>query len=624
MRIYTQLLLLTLCILSLMTGCTGQNRLESALQNSGDNRVRLEKALSAVADDSLKSKAMELSIINAQYYHERTGRDLDSLKSVLKGPKMSEAERKVWLGKDVSSIKMPADISRISDTLLIDNVNLAVDIWRSRPWSRHYTDDDFLQYVLPYRIADEPLENWRGAYLERYAAVYDSLCNGINDPVEAAMLILTHVRNSKVATLPEMSYPHLGAMHLLDNRRGYCRDHCDIAIYVLRSLGIPVATDFYESSPSYNSRHFWTAVIDTLHHVREFNLGERPYTWHNPERRKKGKVYRERFSPREGNIGQDIYPFFRNPFIEDVSDEYGFTSDISLQLNGDKSHYQYLSFYNGSEYRPVAITEVNDGRADFINLEEGLIYFPTCYKPDTKIMQSSSFPVLSGEEQHVFIPDTANCDSVTIWRKYPMQKTKAFLSNAVGLKIEGSVITHRDKTFNIELTDTPAINIIKLQLPQSKFRYLSVSAPEDKRLELSEIIAVTKDGQSRPVLVINATTGIDITETVLPTITDDRWETCYVSQKDGESIILDFGQIIQADELTVIPRTDDNFVHPGDEYELFYHAGINGWKSLGRKTASGSCLDYAVPRNAVLWLKNHTRGKEERPFYIEQGTQIFP
>lgn len=625
MRIHIHFLLTCLCILPLLTCCTGQNRLESALLQSGDNRDRLENALLSVAGDSLKSKAMELSIINSQYYHERTGRDLDSLKRALKGPKLSDAERKAWQRKDVSSIRMSADVSRISDTILVDNVNLAVDVWRSRPWSRHYSDDDFFQYVLPYRIADEPLENWRGAYLERYAAVYDSLCNGVDDPVEAAMLILTHVRNSKVATLPEMSYPHLGALHLLDSRRGYCRDHCDIAIYVLRSLGIPVATDFYESSPSYNSRHFWTAVVDTLHRVREFNLGERPYTWEKPERRKKGKVYREKFSPQEPMSGEDICPFFRNPFIEDVSDEYGFSSDISLEITGNDSCHQYLSFYDGREYQPIAITKVRDGKTTFVNIEEGLIYFPTYYNPGTKSMRPSSYPVLSGKTQHDFIPDMSNQDSVRIWRKYPMQKTKVFLGNAVGMKIEGYVKNGVDKSFSIELTDTPSINIIRLQLPdRSAFRFLSLCAPCNKRLELSEIIAMTADGSVKPVSVINATTGTEITQTILPIITDDRWETCYVSKKDGEHIVLDFGHVIKTDELTIIPRTDDNFVHPGDEYELFYHAGAEGWKSLGRKKADGSSLDYAAPRNAVLWLKNYTRGKEERPFYMQENSQIFP
>ena len=62
---------------------------------------------------------------------------------------------------------------------------------------------------------------------------------------------------------------------LLENRVGYCRDNCDIATYVMRSLGIPITMDFYEMSPSYNSRHFWSALIDTTGLVVPFNYIER-------------------------------------------------------------------------------------------------------------------------------------------------------------------------------------------------------------------------------------------------------------------------------------------------------------------------------------------------------------
>ena len=75
--------------------------------------------------------------------------------------------------------------------------------------------------------------------------------------------------------------------------------------------------------------------------------------------------------------------------------------------------------------------------------------------------------------------------------------------------------------------------------------------------------------------------------------------------------------------LYFVPRTDDNYIHPGDSYELFYHDGAEGWKSLGRREATESRLEYAVPRNAVLWLRNHTRGKEERPFTLKEGKQMW-
>ena len=613
-------------IMLLATSACAKSQLEQALEQASDNRSDLETALEVLSHDSLKRAAAERLIIASVNYATTASDDLDSLKRRLPGPRLEGDELKEWKRKNLHGQKTAPDITRLTGLTLIDNVNLAVDVWRSRPWARHYSFDDFCEYILPYRIDNEPLENWRQSYLDRYSAAYDSLCHGVDDPAEAARLMLTYIREQRVRTLPDLSYPHLGALYLLDNRLGYCRDHCDIAIYVLRSLGIPVATDFYESSPSYNSRHFWTAVIDTLHQVREFNLGERPSTWDNPVKRKKGKVYRKRFAPREEALtaGEDIYPFFRNPLISDVSAGYGFSSAITVTDPALKSPQQYLSVYDGHEYKPIAISGTRGGNATFADLEENVIYFPTCYEATSRLMRPSYYPILSGETQNVFIPDTTVMDTVRIWRKYPMQKTKAFLSNTVGMRIEGSERIRGGKSFSIELRDTPTINILRLPLPEGlKLRYVTLRAPGNKRIELSEITVATEAGDVKPVAVTDGDTGTDITETVLPIITDERWETCYVSKKDGEQITLDFGHIIRADGLTIIPRTDDNFVHPGDEYELFYHDGARGWKSLGRKKAIGSSIDYPVPRNAVLWLKNHTRGREERPFTITDGRQTW-
>lgn len=47
------------------------------------------------------------------------------------------------------------------------------------------------------------------------------------------------------------------------------------------------------------------------------------------------------------------------------------------------------------------------------------------------------------------------------------------------------------------------------------------------------------------------------------------------------------------------------------------------WISLGRRIAEEFYLDYEVPRNALLWLRNCTKGVEERIFTIEKGKQVW-
>ena len=67
---------------------------------------------------------------------------------------------------------------------------------------------------------------------------------------------------------------------------------------------------------------------------------------------------------------------------------------------------------------------------------------------------------------------------------------------------------------------------------------------------------------------------------------------------------------------------DSNNIFEGDEYELRYWNG--GWHSLGRQTAQTDSLAYEnVPTDALLWLCNLTRGREERIFTYEDGKLVW-
>jgi len=69
-------------------------------------------------------------------------------------------------------------------------------------------------------------------------------------------------------------------------------------------------------------------------------------------------------------------------------------------------------------------------------------------------------------------------------------------------------------------------------------------------------------------------------------------------------------------------RNDKNHIVEGNLYEFFYWD--NGWKSLGKKTATDRVLVYdKVPSNCLFLLRNYTEGKEERIFTYENEKQVF-
>ena len=103
----------------------------------------------------------------------------------------------------------------------------------------------------------------------------------------------------------------------------------------------------------------------------------------------------------------------------------------------------------------------------------------------------------------------------------------------------------------------------------------------------------------------------------IPLAFDNKWLTNFevALNPNGNWVGMEFRTPQAVSSVRLIPRSDDNDIHPGQRYELRYMSSNGRWKSLGRKTAADNELVYDnVPINCLLWLKNHTGGKEERPF----------
>ena len=71
-------------------------------------------------------------------------------------------------------------------------------------------------------------------------------------------------------------------------------------------------------------------------------------------------------------------------------------------------------------------------------------------------------------------------------------------------------------------------------------------------------------------------------------------------------------------------RNDDNGIRRGHEYELFY-ASDGKWLSAGRQIAPADDeIKFAgVPAGALLWLHDHTGGREERIFEVTDNNKII-
>ena len=88
-------------------------------------------------------------------------------------------------------------------------------------------------------------------------------------------------------------------------------------------------------------------------------------------------------------------------------------------------------------------------------------------------------------------------------------------------------------------------------------------------------------------------------------------------QADGNWVGLDMGHPVNVGYVRIIPRSDDNDIRAGDEYEFMYWNNRE-WIRSGSVIAGDTHLVYDnIPQGALMWVRNYTRGWDERPFLID-------
>lgn len=625
-----------ICLMVLFSACTSftDKRLKYALDLAGENRQELEKVLEHYQNDPKRLMAARFLIENMPRWYGYEGRLLDSIRPVLiagaKNRYIPKETISKWQGKPFYSSAKVYDAKTITATYLIGNIDQAFEVYQKYPWNRNLPFDDFCELILPYRIGDEPITGWRQMYRDRYMPLLDSLYPGGTDVVEACRILADELKKEPEYYNTDFSLPRLGGEFLLDNRIGYCRESCDVTLYAMRACGIPVAIDFFEYSPEYQQAHMWTVLRDTTGKCLPFW-----YTQFEPRRdmkddgRKKGKIYRNCFGlqpePIPGITANEAAPgLFRNRFVKDVTANYSGENQITIPIwKKDAEAYVYLGVFSPGEWVPVDIAKREKQQATFHNVEPDIIYLPIFYNNESS--RPAGYPFLTTPQGYrQLIPDTTRWESVRLLRKMPlMPNYRNVLKDLIGGRIEGANrADFADAVLLHEITDTLKSNYITVtpELP-GRYRYVRYVAPPTYKLELAELTLFADTGcmQKIPLKPMSGKQPTYNPEDLI----DDNILTGINVRDVACAIGFEVTEKAKIEKIVFSPRNDDNFVWAGQEYELFYFAGTAGWKSLGRQTATERELHYQVPANALLWLRNLTKGREEQVFIAENGEQLF-
>ncbi|MBQ8157427.1 MAG: RICIN domain-containing protein [Prevotella sp.] len=157
-----------LYLCSILTFLSCQDRVNKALLLSDENRSEIETVLNYYhnSSDSLKCEAAEFLIENMPYhysYDEAVTERFDSI--YLEAVKEPDNQRHNYYKEqyerlDETGIKKVTDIATIKSDYLVSMIEYTYDIWTRTKWHDLYDKSIFYNYVLPYRLSNEPLSDW--------------------------------------------------------------------------------------------------------------------------------------------------------------------------------------------------------------------------------------------------------------------------------------------------------------------------------------------------------------------------------------------------------------------------------------------------------------------------------
>ncbi|MFS4456912.1 discoidin domain-containing protein [Maribacter sp. 2304DJ31-5] len=523
------------------------------------------------------------------------------------------------------------DVNVVTSKMLIDNIDRSFKTWERSPLADQFTFEEFCEYVLPYRnVHDVPGNPWREEMSQAFGWAVDSLeRKGLSDTAKMV--------NDSLYIYFHDSFFNFDEMPLKDMfriRYGTCRQHSSKKIAAFRSLGIPIVQLKGLHGTS------WAAVPDTDKGFLEWESGhvlDKGEYVDDFRKERYSKIFMATYKiqpdPFEGVNRYDIPPLFQRRDQKDVTQIHTDAMDVEVELTMPprrKTDFAYLYVFNDETKRWEAAHwgKIKGGKVVFDQMGLERIYLPTYYSRGTYYPAGNPFYLDKDRKVIVLKSDVNAKKKERIYRKIGLNLMEHVFSDLmVHTVFEGSndrSFTNATELFTIKAKPSHADE--GQVETQKEFRFVRYRAENNKNFRMefydnsmyvAEVAFYNGNGEKlkgSPIGSSPESMG-DIGNAFDGDIrTNFNHEgSCWIG--------LDLGSPQRISKIKHLFRNSFNTIEPGDEYELLYWE--NEWKSLGRQKARSDYLEYTVPGNPVLWLRNLTKGKEEMIFFMKDGKQIW-
>lgn len=524
------------------------------------------------------------------------------------------------------------DLDVVKSDSLIYSLETSFALKSTSPFLNQYSFRQFLEYILPYRIFNEPLEYyWKSDCLKHYHTTESSdiikAAKEINSQVKIKLSIESYGDN--IQSYSEIMY----------SKSGKCDDRTSLLVMALRANGIPAAYEFVPCWGSANNGHSFVSIIlpnDSIYPLQnKDDISSEVYV-----HRKTPKIFRQMYTCQKPYEEKNYSPnLFRYNDVLDVTclhniGKRNIKANIVTHANG----YSYFAVFSPSRWIPVArslsdefdnvgtgsLTFADESTNEAIGLGNGILYLPISYLNNGNIIPIGNPVIISDSSVYEITPDLTNRESVILTRKYPLSSR---IVNFARLMRFGFFEVANKKDFSdaveiYKINDIPQSRMQTIEVSLKKaYRYIRYKRPKGT-FSIAELRLLDDKGNKLPYIPVMCDFLIDDND--INKVFDDNPLTYYELKANKLDIWLglDLKRPTDFSFIEFAPRNDDNSVYPGDMYELFFWN--NEWISLGTKKANDFSIKFDnVPKNALLWLRNLTKGREERPFTYENGQQVW-
>lgn len=301
-------------------------------------------------------------------------------------------------------------------------------------------------------------------------------------------------------------------------------------------------------------------------------------------------------------------------------------SDITIPLTNpspNNSKHVYLCVFDNKNWIPIDFAPITNNHTTFKNIGREILYMPLFFSKNEYF--PASHPVIlrkDGSLSRIQHNDELK-QQIKLTRKYPLtDRMKNYSEQMIGGRFQGS--SRKDfknpvDLFQITSFPDPFIQYAKIK-NNKKFRYVRYLTPKDS---LGTVAELQFFDENNKLLKGEIFGHPDLNEWILSKAFDGFIsDATKVKEKKEVWYALDLEKDVRISKIGFAPRNDTNHIEEGCVYELYYWN--NGWSSLGIKKAYDKFLDFNnAPSGALFWLRNLTKGKEERIFLIEDGRQVW-